>query len=100
MSLMSITWKLFRSPGLWDIFDLYSILGKGDQLLKFIGKFRYLGMEDLLQEFLVENSFLNVEFLENNTGKITAKAYLISISEIVSGFQQIGAGALLVVLIF
>ena len=57
-------------------------------------------MEDLQQEFLVEKSFLNVEFLENNTGKITAKAYLISISEIASGVQQIGAGALLVVLIF
>ena len=28
LSLMSITWTLFRSPGLWDKFDLDSILGK------------------------------------------------------------------------
>ena len=58
MSLMSITWTLFRSPGLWDKFD--SILGKGDHLFKFIGKFRYHGMEDLTQEFLVENFAINV----------------------------------------
>ena len=56
MSLMSINWILFRSPGLWDKFDFDWILGKGDQLFKFMGKFRYLGMEDLPQEFLVENS--------------------------------------------
>ena len=68
VSLMSVTWTLFRSPGLWEIFDLDSILGKGDQLFRFIGNFRYLGMEDLIQELLVENSSINVEFLENNTG--------------------------------
>ena len=68
VSLMSVTWTLFRSPGLREIFDLDSILGKGDQLFRFIGNFRYLGMEDLIQELLVENSSINVEFLENNTG--------------------------------
>ena len=56
MSLNSVTWTLFGSPGLWDRLDLDFILGKGDQLFKFIGKFRFLGMEDLTQEFLVENS--------------------------------------------
>ena len=79
MSLMSITWTLVRYPGLWDKFDLDSILGKGDQLFKFTGKFRYLGMEDLPQEFLEENYSINVEFLENKTREITAGAYLISI---------------------
>ena len=47
MSLISVSWALFKSPGLWDKFNLDSILGKGEQLLELIGKFRYLGMEDL-----------------------------------------------------
>ena len=33
-------------------------------------------MEDLPQKFLLENSSINVEFLENKTKKITAGAYL------------------------
>ena len=65
-----------RSPGTWDKFDLDCILGQGDQLFKFIKKFRYLGMEDLPQKFFLENSSINVEFLENKTKKITAGAYL------------------------
>ena len=60
-----------------------------------MGYLRYLGMEDLLQEYLVENSPLNMEFLENKTEDIVAGAYLISTSEIVNGVQQIEAGALL-----
>ena len=41
MSVMSVTWtRKFRSPGLWDKFDLTFILSKGYQLLKFIEKFR------------------------------------------------------------
>ena len=84
MSLVSLRWTLFKSPALWDKFDLDWILGKGDQLFKFIGKFRYLGTEDLPQEFLTENSLINVQFLENKTGKITAGAYLLSIAEIVN----------------
>ena len=63
VSLISVTWKLFRSPGIWDKFNLDCILSKGDQLFKFIGKFRYLRMEDLPQEFLVEKSSINVVFL-------------------------------------
>ena len=87
---------MFRSPGLWDRFDSDSMLGKGDQLFKFIGKFRYLRMEDLPQEFFVEITSINMEFLENKTGEITAGAYLISISEILNGVQQIRAGSLLI----
>ena len=59
---------MFRSPGLWDRFDSDSMLGKGDQLFKFIGKSRYLRMEDLPQEFFVEITSINMEFLENKTG--------------------------------
>ena len=85
MSLMSIAMVLFKYPGIWDKFDLDCILREGDQLFKFIEKFRYIGMEKLRQEFLVENNSITVEFLENKRGEITAGAYLISISEIVNG---------------
>ena len=76
---------LFKYPGIWDKFDLDCILREGDQLFKFIEKLRYIGMEKLRQEFLVENNSITVEFLENKRGEITAGAYLISISEIVNG---------------
>ena len=76
ISVISVSWTLFKSPGLWYKFDLHSILGKVDQLFKIIGKFRYLGMEDLPQEFSIESCPINVEFLdrrqqENKTGQIT-----------------------------
>ena len=61
MSLMSVTWTLFKSPDIWDNFDLC----KRDSLLKFIGKFKYLGMEDLPQKLLVEISSINMESIEN-----------------------------------
>ena len=54
-------------------------------------------MENLPQEFLMENSSINQQFLELKTGEITAGVYLITISEILSGIQQIGTGALLIV---
>ena len=54
-------------------------------------------MEDLPQEFLVKNSSINVKFLENNTGEVTAGVYLISISKIVNRVQWIGAASLLIV---
>ena len=54
-------------------------------------------MENLPQEFLMENSSINQQFLELKTGEITAGAYLITISEILSGIQQIGTGALLII---
>ena len=95
MSFMSVSWILFKSPGIWDKFELDSILTY--QLFKSIGKFRYLGVEDLPQEFLLENYSMNVEFLENKTGEITAGAYLLSIAEIVNTAQEIGAGVLLIV---
>ena len=77
MSVISVSWTLFKSPGLWDKFDFDSILGKVDHLFKIIGKFRYLGMEDLPQEFSIESCPINVELLdrrqqENKTGEITA----------------------------
>ena len=41
-------------------------------------------MENLLQEFLVENSSVNVEFLENKTGEIATQTYLLSIAEVIN----------------
>ena len=60
-----------------------------------VGKFRSLGMEDLPQEFLTENCFINVEFLENKTGEVTAGLY--SIAEIKDIFGRIGALAAVII---
>ena len=80
-----------------DKFHFSCILGKRDQLFKFIGKFGYVVIGDLPQEFLIKSSSINLEFLENKTGEITARTYLLSLAEIVYGVQQIGTGALLTV---
>ena len=63
----------------------------------FVNNYRCLGMENLPQETFLENSLINVEFLYNRTGEITAGAYLLSITESVSECQEIGAGALLII---
>ena len=72
MFLVSVSSALFKFISLWDEFKLDCIRGKEDQLFKYIGKFRYLGMEDLSQEVLIENCSVNIEFLENKPGEITA----------------------------
>ena len=95
MSLISVSWKLLKSH--WDKFDSDCILCQGDQLFKYIGKFRSLEVEDLPQNFLIANSSINMEFLENKTGEITARVYLVSIAEIVYIVQQIGTGTLLII---
>ena len=50
-------------------------------------------MEDLLRDFLIINFSVNVEFLGNKIGEITAGAYLLSTAEIVNSVLQIGTGA-------
>ena len=99
MSLMSVCWTLLKSASIWDSFEslVGCILQKGDLLFKSLSNYRYLGMEDLPQEFFIENSSINVEFLNNRTGEITTGAYLVSITEIVSDCPQIGTGALLII---
>ena len=57
-----------------------------------------MGIEDLPQEFLIENSSVEMEFLENKTGEFTVGTYLLSIAEIVNGVYQIGTGALLLLI--
>ena len=97
MSLMSVSWTLLRFPDRWDKLDLDGMLGKGDQLFKSLGKFRYLGMEDLPQEIFLEGLAVNVQFLEIKMGEITTGVYLLSIVDIIYNVQQIGTGALLIV---
>ena len=77
--------------------DLDPILGKGDQLFKLIGKFRCLGIESLPQEFLIENCTINVEYVGDKIGKITAGAYVLSITVIKISALQVGASGLLLV---
>ena len=38
-----------------------------------------------------------MDFLENKTGEITVRTYLLSITEIVNSVQQTGTGVLLIV---
>ena len=72
-------------------------LGKGDQLFKFIGQFRYNWIEDSPPEFLIEISSIKVEFQENKAGEITTPEYLLSIVEIVNSVHEVGTDALLLV---
>ena len=51
-------------------------------------------MEDLPQEFLVEDSSVIIDFFDVRTGEITAGAYFVSTAEIVSDCQQTGTGPL------
>ena len=46
-------------------------------VLSLFDKYRYLGMEHLLQEFLIKNFSINVDFVENKKGEITAGVYLL-----------------------
>ena len=66
---------MFKSPGRGNKFLLDSMLAKGDQLYKFTGEFRYLGMKDLPQGFFIENIYIKVEFLDNKREKIQLGHY-------------------------
>ena len=46
-------------------------------------------MKDLPQEFFIENSTINVEFLDNRIREITAGVYRVFVPEIKSDCQQI-----------
>ena len=94
---MSVCWTLFKSASIWNSFDVDCILQYGDLLFKYLNNYRYRGMEDLPQEFFIETSTINVEFLNNKAGEITDGAYFVPITEIVSGWQKIDTGALLII---
>ena len=94
---MSISWTLFKLPGFWNLLDLDSFLEKRGNLVKYIITFRYVGVEDLPHEFLIEHCLINVDFLDNRTGPITAGVYLESINEMISSCKQVESGALFIV---
>ena len=66
------------------------MLCKGEQLLKFIAKCRH-------RPSVRVNFSINMEFLENKIGEITARESLIAILESVNGVQKIESGALIIV---
>ena len=90
MSLMVVYWALFYSASIWDFFGLDCILNIGELLLRYQNNYRYLGMAYLPQDIFIKNSSINVEFLNNRTGEITAESYLVSITEIKRDCQQLG----------
>ena len=94
--LMSINWTLFKLPQFWHLIDLDSILQKWGELFKSVNEFRFPGVEGLPHRFLTENCLIDIDFLENRMGKITIEVYLACITEIISNFQQVGSGALLI----
>ena len=63
-------------------------------MFKSLNNYKCIEMEDLPQEFLVEDSSVIVDFFDVRTGEITAGAYFVSIAEIVSDCQQTGTGPL------
>ena len=62
-------------------------------MFKSVNKLRYLGVEEL-HKFLLENSLIDVNFFEKRTVEVTARAYLVSVTEIISSCQQVDSGAL------
>ena len=97
MSLMSVCLTLLKSASIWNSFNFNYILQKGHILFKSLNNYRYLGIKDWPQEIFTENSSINVKFLNNKTGEVTAGAYVVSVTEIVGSCQQIGTGALLII---
>ena len=80
MPLMSSSWTLFKLPNSWDLLDLDPILQKRGNFVKCIITFRNVGVGDLPHEFLIEHW-----------------VYLVSINEIISCWEQVRNGALLIV---
>ena len=85
------------SPHVCHLCQLDFTLQKRDLLFKSLNNYRHLGMEDLPQDLFIENSSINVEFLNIRTGEITAGTYVLSTAEIMCDCQQIGTEALLII---
>ena len=58
-------------------------------MLKYFDNYKYLGMEDLPQEILIEHYSINVVFINNRTRQMTAGAYIVHVTEIVSDCRQL-----------
>ena len=79
------------------IIDLDSILQKEDEPFNSINKCRSLLVEVSPKSFLTINCVIDIEYLENRLGQITAGACYISIIKIISSCQKDESGILLIV---
>ena len=94
----AICWNLFKLTHFCDLIHLYSILQKGDELLfKCIKEFRYFRVDHLPHWLLIEKCLIDIKFLEIRTREITAAAYLVFITEVISSCQQVGSRGLFTV---
>ena len=69
---------------------------KCDELFKFNNEFGYLGVKDCPHDFLTRNVLIDVDFHGNRIVEITAEAYIICITEIISRSHQLGSRVLLI----
>ena len=60
--------------------NLHRILKNGDQLFKSLNMFRIPGVDDLPARVRIYESTVDIVFLENKTGEITLKVYLIPVT--------------------
>ena len=95
MVLIPICWTLLKGIVLLKSINLDCILWKGYHLFKKLDIMRILSIDDLPQNCKIEDVSLNLDYLENKTGKIVFNAYLISISDIASSSTSKGNGGLL-----
>lgn len=84
MSFISLSQTFVRSTGQWDKFEWDSTLGNQYQLFKYLSKFRYLGIENVSREFLMEGFHINGQFVENSTKENKAEEFLLLVVEIVN----------------
>ena len=84
MSFISLSQTFVRSTGEWDKFEWDSTLGNQYQLFKYLSKFRYLGIENVSREFLMEGFHINGQFVENSTKENKAEEFLLPVVEIVN----------------
>ena len=59
---------IIKSPGVWDKLGLDFTLGKGDQIYKFIVKFK-MSWERRLPTRNLDKKTINTKFFENKDGK-------------------------------
>lgn len=52
---MSVSWTLFKPTQYWNTKYLYLILEKGDQLVKSLKQFSYLGVDDVNTKTNIES---------------------------------------------
>ena len=78
-------------------YDLDRILQNGDQLFKSLNMFRALGVDDLPARVSINDSTVNIVFLENKTGEITLIVYLISMADTISTCSNHGKGTLRII---